>query len=214
MPINAFCALPKRCHNNRTRNHHSFSTSVAFRTSGSKRSGNYDPKLDKELKIEEMRQLYHAMNERGMKKDTGRQSGETLTEGASTYFEWEKAAKISNERVLMDAKLFHIVQLLRLEFSGEKLCEGYMRLGGLKASSILYYYWWLSGPSYSCREVNLYRVIEGHASITPLSRSDLPSEVDNHGGAGLVLSGQETRNSVTSALLGETADVVQLHFKV
>jgi MFS family permease len=60
-----------------------------------KRSRNYDPKLDKESKIEEMRQLYHATNERSTKEDLGRPSGETLTEGASAYFEWEKATKSS-----------------------------------------------------------------------------------------------------------------------
>jgi hypothetical protein len=47
---------------------------------------------------------------------------------------------------------------------------------------------------FSCSRIRfgksiLYRVIEGHASITPLSRSEHASKVVNHGGAGLLLSG-------------------------
>jgi hypothetical protein len=56
-----------------------------------KRGRNYDPKLDKEANIGEMRKLFRAMNEGSVKEDPGRGSGETLTEDASAYFEWEKA---------------------------------------------------------------------------------------------------------------------------
>jgi hypothetical protein len=58
-----------------------------------KRNKNYDPKLDKESKIEEMRQLFNATQERSFKECSGRPSGETLIEDASAYFEWEKSTK-------------------------------------------------------------------------------------------------------------------------
>jgi len=43
---------------------------------------------------------------------------------------------------------------------------------------------------------------EGHASITPLSRSDLNSRLERHGGVDQMLSGQVTRNEENSVLLG------------
>ena len=58
-----------------------------------KRSRKYDPKLEKESKIEEMRQLCNAMNDRNFKEDPGRPGSETLTENPSAHFEWEKATK-------------------------------------------------------------------------------------------------------------------------
>ena len=52
-----------------------------------KRNRNYDPKLDKESKIEEKRRLHNLTNERNVKKDHGRHSRGTITEDASVYFE-------------------------------------------------------------------------------------------------------------------------------
>jgi hypothetical protein len=43
--------------------------------------------------------------------------------------------------------------------------------------------------SYSCCEVSLYGVIFNHASITPLSGSEVSSELLEHGGSDLTLSG-------------------------
>jgi MFS family permease len=64
-----------------------------------KRGKRYDPVLDRDSKIEEMRQLWEKMSEDTGKEDVGRRhSGETLTENASAYFEWEKSRKSVENR--------------------------------------------------------------------------------------------------------------------
>jgi len=55
-----------------------------------KRNRNYDPKLDKKLKIGETRRLYNLTNERNVKEDPRGHNRGTLTEESSVYFEWEK----------------------------------------------------------------------------------------------------------------------------
>jgi hypothetical protein len=45
--------------------------------------------------------------------------------------------------------------------------------------------------SYSCCEPALYGVTEDHASITPLSGNEVSSELLEHGGSDLTLSGQD-----------------------
>lgn len=64
-----------------------------------KRGKRYDPVLDRDNKIEEMRQLWERMSEDTRKEDVRRRhSGETLTENASAYFEWEKSRKSVESR--------------------------------------------------------------------------------------------------------------------
>ncbi|EMC93936.1 hypothetical protein BAUCODRAFT_141348 [Baudoinia panamericana UAMH 10762] len=60
-----------------------------------KRSKAYDPKLDRDMKVEELRQLYHKA-ESGKAKEydgEGRDSSDTVDDKVSSYFEWEKSRK-------------------------------------------------------------------------------------------------------------------------
>jgi len=58
-----------------------------------KRDRAYDPELDRQQKIDELRQLYEKMEGSKSKEMDGerRNSEETVTDKVSTYFEWEKS---------------------------------------------------------------------------------------------------------------------------
>ena len=58
-----------------------------------KRDRNYDPKLDRQSKIDELRSLYKAMNESSGKEDVNGDNGESVSDKVSAYFEWEKTKK-------------------------------------------------------------------------------------------------------------------------
>ena len=60
-----------------------------------KRDRAYDPELDRQQKIDELRQLYEKMEGSKSKEMDGerRNSEETVTDKVSTYFEWEKSTR-------------------------------------------------------------------------------------------------------------------------
>lgn len=58
---------------------------------GLKRGRNYDPELDRQAKVDELRRLHKATSERSGKEEDGDgESGEIVPEKVSAYFEWEK----------------------------------------------------------------------------------------------------------------------------
>lgn len=58
-----------------------------------KRDRAYDPELDRQQKIDELRQLYEKVEGSKAKEmdGPGRNSEDTVTDKVSTYFEWEKS---------------------------------------------------------------------------------------------------------------------------
>ena len=58
-----------------------------------KRDRAYDPELDRQQKIDELRQLYQKVEGSKSKETDGprRDSEDTVTDKVSTYFEWEKS---------------------------------------------------------------------------------------------------------------------------
>jgi hypothetical protein len=54
------------------------------------RCRNYNPELDRQDKIREMRALYKAMNEGKSKEEPDEGFAESVSDKVSAYFEWEK----------------------------------------------------------------------------------------------------------------------------
>lgn len=61
-----------------------------------KRDRAYDPELDRQQKIDELRQLYEKVEGSKAKELDGpdRNSEDTVTDKVSTYFEWEKSNRL------------------------------------------------------------------------------------------------------------------------
>ena len=58
-----------------------------------KRGRDYDPELDRKARIEELRSLYDRVNsEKGT--ELGEETGESIDEKVSTYFDWENTKEV------------------------------------------------------------------------------------------------------------------------